>query len=60
MTMKHGRVMSKEEVDPVQFDTSGKEVTPDEAEYNRKYFDYTKVKWPEINPIELVRPDYKQ
>ena len=60
MTMKRGRVMSKEEIDPVQFDTSGKEVTPDEAEYNRKYFDYTKVKWPEINPIELVRPDYKQ
>ena len=60
MTMKGGRVMSKKEIAPAEFDTSGKEITAEEAEFNRKYVDFNKLKWPEVNPIELVRPDYKQ
>ena len=29
-----------------------------ELENNRRFIDFDKVKFPEVNPIELVRPDY--
>ena len=27
---------------------------------NRKYIDYNEVQWPEVNPIEFIRPNYNK
>ena len=57
MTMKAGKRVSMRQIEPdVEKEST---LSPEEVEYQRKYLDYKAVKWPEVNGIEMVRPDYK-
>ena len=58
-TIKRGRTISQQEIDPVQHNSDGSVVPEEELEFQRKYVDFNKIKWPEVNEIEMVRPDYK-
>ena len=57
MTMKAGKRVSMSQIEPDVEKES--KLPPEEVEYQRKYLDYKAVKWPEVNGIEMVRPDYK-
>ena len=58
-TVKRGRTISQEEIEPLEVGSGGEKISAEEAEFNRKYVDYSKFKWPEVNEIEMTRPDYR-
>jgi len=37
----------------------GNPLSEAEVEFNKKYVDFTKVKFPEVNKLDFVVPDYK-
>ena len=58
MTMKGGKRVSMEKIEP---ETVEKESTlsPEEVVFQKKFLDYKVSRWPEVNGIEMERPDYK-
>ena len=58
MTAKAGMRVSMNYIEPDVFDKKST-LSPEEEEYQRKYLDYKVSRWPEVNGIEMVRPDYK-
>ena len=57
MTMKAGKRISMKEIEPeVEKESS---LPPEEVEFQRKYLDFKVSRWPEVNGIEITRPDYK-
>ena len=57
MTMKGGKRVSMQKIEP---ETVEKESTlsPEEVVFQKKFLDYKVSRWPEVNGIEMERPDY--
>ena len=57
MTMKGGKRVSMEKIEP---ETVEKESTlsPEEVVFQKKFLDYKVSRWPEVNGIEMERPNY--
>ena len=58
MTAKAGMRVSMNYIEPDVVEKKSA-LSPEEEEYKRKYLDYKVSRWPELNGIEMVRPDYK-
>ena len=54
--MRGGKTLSTENI---AVNEDGTPKSQDELDYDRKYLDFAKVTFPEVNPIEMLLPDHK-
>ena len=54
--MKGGKVTSTKNI---ELNEDGNPLTEEEATFKKKYIDFASTTFPEVNPIDMVLPDYK-
>ena len=54
--MKGGRVLSTQNI---ELNEDGNPLTGEELTLKKKYIDFASTTFPEVNPIDMVLPDYK-
>ena len=54
--MRGGRILSTEKI---ELNEDGKPLSEEELTFKRKYLDFASTTFPEVNPVDMVLPDYK-